>query len=132
MPPITESPEWRALDAHFDEVRDLHLRDLFARDPGRGERLAVREHDAGSQLQRVTPPIVGARPALGERRLDLLRDLIYTNELGLREVRNQVGRGLAPRETVEGPRFIADGYDQVAAARDSLGAGRRCRGVWRG
>jgi glucose-6-phosphate isomerase len=41
MPPITESPEWRALDAHFEEVRDVHLRDLFAGDPDRGERLAL-------------------------------------------------------------------------------------------
>jgi glucose-6-phosphate isomerase len=41
MAPITESPEWRALDAHFAEVRDVHLRDLFASDPARGERLTV-------------------------------------------------------------------------------------------
>ena len=41
MPPITESPEWRALDAHFAELRDTHLRDVFAADPTRGERLTV-------------------------------------------------------------------------------------------
>ncbi len=41
MPPITESPEWRALDAHFTELRDAHLHDLFADDPTRGERLTV-------------------------------------------------------------------------------------------
>ena len=41
MAPITETPEWRALDAHFDAVRDAHLRDLFADDPDRGERLAL-------------------------------------------------------------------------------------------
>jgi glucose-6-phosphate isomerase len=41
MAPITESPEWRALAAHFDETRDLHLRDLFAADTERGERLAL-------------------------------------------------------------------------------------------
>jgi len=41
MAPITESPEWRALDAHFAEQRDVHLRDLFASDPARGERLTV-------------------------------------------------------------------------------------------
>jgi glucose-6-phosphate isomerase len=32
---------WQALEAHFAKVRDLHLRDLFARDAKRGERLAV-------------------------------------------------------------------------------------------
>ncbi len=70
-------------------------------DVSRGERRAVREDDARPQLQRVAPPIVGARPAFGERRLDLLRDLVNANELGLREVRQQVGCGLAGREAVE-------------------------------
>jgi glucose-6-phosphate isomerase len=41
MAPITESKEWRALAAHFDEVREVHLRELFAADPERGERLSV-------------------------------------------------------------------------------------------
>jgi glucose-6-phosphate isomerase len=41
MAPITETPEWRALDAHFESLRDVHLRDLFADDPQRGEELTV-------------------------------------------------------------------------------------------
>ena len=41
MPPITETPEWRALDAHFEEMREAHLRDLFAVDSDRGRRLAL-------------------------------------------------------------------------------------------
>jgi glucose-6-phosphate isomerase len=32
---------WRALEAHHRDVRDLHLRELFADDPGRGERLTA-------------------------------------------------------------------------------------------
>jgi glucose-6-phosphate isomerase len=44
MPPITETPEWRALDAHFSELRDVHLRDLFDADPDRGTSLTA-EHD---------------------------------------------------------------------------------------
>jgi glucose-6-phosphate isomerase len=39
--PLTERPAWRALAAHYDKVRDLHLRTLFADDPGRGERMTV-------------------------------------------------------------------------------------------
>jgi glucose-6-phosphate isomerase len=38
---LTERHAWRALEAHHREVRDLHLRDLFADDPGRGERLTA-------------------------------------------------------------------------------------------
>jgi glucose-6-phosphate isomerase len=38
---ITETPEWRALEAHFEAVRETHLRELFADDPKRGEHLTV-------------------------------------------------------------------------------------------
>ena len=34
-------PAWMALERHHAEVRDVHLRDLFATDPTRGERLAA-------------------------------------------------------------------------------------------
>ncbi|TDC66634.1 glucose-6-phosphate isomerase [Micromonospora sp. KC207] len=37
---ITTTDEWRALAAHAEKLRDAHLRDLFAADPDRGERLA--------------------------------------------------------------------------------------------
>jgi len=39
--PITKHPAWQALEAHYPKVRELHLRDLFANQPDRGERLAV-------------------------------------------------------------------------------------------
>src|SRR3954451_23467054 len=39
---ISETPEWQALAAHHGEIRDRHLRELFAEDPERGSRLAVR------------------------------------------------------------------------------------------
>jgi glucose-6-phosphate isomerase len=37
----TERPAWKALAAHFQQVRNLHLRQLFAEDPERGERLTA-------------------------------------------------------------------------------------------
>jgi len=37
-PPLTGRPAWRALEAHCASIRDLHLRQLFAEDPQRGER----------------------------------------------------------------------------------------------
>jgi glucose-6-phosphate isomerase len=37
----TGLPAWKALDAHYAKLRDRHLRELFADDPKRGERLAV-------------------------------------------------------------------------------------------
>jgi glucose-6-phosphate isomerase len=37
--PVAGRPEWQTLQRHFEEVKGLHLRDLFAGDPDRGERL---------------------------------------------------------------------------------------------
>jgi glucose-6-phosphate isomerase len=42
--PVERTEAWRALAAHAEVVRDLHLRDLFAADPGRAEAMSV---DAG-------------------------------------------------------------------------------------
>ena len=39
--PLTTLAAWRALEAHYPKVRELHLRKLFADDPKRGERLTA-------------------------------------------------------------------------------------------
>jgi glucose-6-phosphate isomerase len=39
--PLTSRPAWSALRAHYAEIADTHLRDLFAADPRRGERFAA-------------------------------------------------------------------------------------------
>lgn len=39
--PLLERPAWQALATHYQQVRDLHLRQLFADDPQRGERLVA-------------------------------------------------------------------------------------------
>jgi glucose-6-phosphate isomerase len=38
--PLAQRPTWKALGEHYQKVRDLHLRTLFAQDPKRGERFA--------------------------------------------------------------------------------------------
>jgi glucose-6-phosphate isomerase len=39
--PLTRRPAWQALEAHYQQMKDVHLRTLFAQDPTRGERLVV-------------------------------------------------------------------------------------------
>ena len=39
--PLRERKAWQALRRHYDEIAGRHLRDLFAEDPGRGERLTA-------------------------------------------------------------------------------------------
>jgi glucose-6-phosphate isomerase len=43
--PITETPEWQALEAHFLDHRRDHLRDLFATEPDRGTTLVAEAGD---------------------------------------------------------------------------------------
>jgi glucose-6-phosphate isomerase len=38
---LTGRPGWKALESHHQKVRELHLRQLFADDPKRGERLTT-------------------------------------------------------------------------------------------
>jgi glucose-6-phosphate isomerase len=42
---LTERPEWKALQRHYERTKDLHLRDLFAQDPERGERMTLEACD---------------------------------------------------------------------------------------
>src|SRR5262249_29128327 len=39
--PLTQRPAWKALKSHYEKIRNIHLRTLFADDPKRGERLTV-------------------------------------------------------------------------------------------
>jgi len=39
--PLTGSPAWKNLEAHFQKVRELHLRGLFATDRERGKRMTA-------------------------------------------------------------------------------------------
>src|SRR5207253_434453 len=38
---VNERRAWNALAAHYQKIRELHLRKLFADDPTRGQRLTV-------------------------------------------------------------------------------------------
>ena len=41
LEPLTNREAWKALQGHYKKIRSLHLRNLFADDPGRGERLTA-------------------------------------------------------------------------------------------
>ena len=64
--PLREQPSWKALEAHFGDVRDTQLSDLFAADPDRGERLAAE--GAGLYLDysknRINDETIGLLTAL--------------------------------------------------------------------
>jgi len=41
MTTLTKRPAWKALALHYKKIKPLHLRELFAADPKRGQRLTV-------------------------------------------------------------------------------------------
>ena len=38
---LTDRPAWKALQAHYNQIHNRHLRTLFSEEPNRGERLTV-------------------------------------------------------------------------------------------
>ncbi|MGZ5157085.1 MAG: glucose-6-phosphate isomerase [Caldimonas sp.] len=89
VPALTTLPAWQALVDHHAEIGSLHLRELFAGDPGRGERLVVEA--AGLYLDysknRITDETMRRLVALaearglGERIASMFRgDVINTTE----------------------------------------------------
>ena len=82
-PPITETEAWKALSAHFEEVQGTHLRDLFADDPGRGERLTVEVGDlyVDFSKQRLTEQTISLLVAVAEEAGVLeRRDAMFAGE----------------------------------------------------
>ena len=45
MSKLKETSAWQALEAHYDTVKDLQMRNLFAEDPGRFDRFSLRSND---------------------------------------------------------------------------------------
>jgi glucose-6-phosphate isomerase len=63
-----ERPAWKALEEHYQKVRNVHLRSLFADDPRRGEHLTAE--GAGIYLDysknRITDDTIGLLVSLAE------------------------------------------------------------------
>ncbi len=72
--PLTERPSWKALLQHHAQLEPLHLRNLFADDPGRAERFTLDAE--GLRLDY-------SKNRITEKTMQLLLDL--ANESGLRE-----------------------------------------------
>jgi glucose-6-phosphate isomerase len=111
---ISQSEAWAALRKHHGRMRDVHLRTLFAEDPGRGERLAL---EAASlyldySKNRVTDETLRLLLALAEAAgLRARIDAMFSGEkINVTEQRAALHVALrAPR----GTRILVDGQDVV-------------------
>jgi glucose-6-phosphate isomerase len=114
-PSLTSRPEWKALEAHQRAVREMHLRELFSKDPGRGERLAAEA--AGLYLDysknRVTDETLRLLLALAEATAVRTRieGMFAGARINVTEQRPVLHVALrAPR----GASIVVDGEDVVA------------------
>ena len=110
--PLPERKSWQALKRHYDEISGQHLRELFAGDPGRGERLTAEA--AGLYLDysknRVTEETLGLLIALAEAAgLRARIDAMFSGEkINITEGRAVLHVALrAPRDR----RILVDGVD---------------------
>ena len=136
--PIVETAEWKALAAHYADVGHLHLRDLFAADPGRGETFSVSAGDLHLDYSknRITAETVDLLVDLAERaglrqRIDAMFSGSRINVTEDRAVLHVALR--AP----EGESIVVDGEEVVAAVHAVLTrmedfARRLCEGEWTG
>ncbi|MEV4005258.1 glucose-6-phosphate isomerase [Actinomadura sp. NPDC049753] len=138
MADITESPEWTALAEHQAAIAGRHLRELFAEDPGRADRMTVTAGDLylDYSKHRVTGETLTLLTALAERaglraRIEAMFGGEHINVSEDRAVLHTALR-LPPGEalTVDGQDVAAD----VHAVLDRMAdfAGRVRSGEWTG
>ena len=135
---MKETPAWGALQAHYEKVKDIHLRQLFADDPDRGERFTVE----GANLyldyskNRITDETVRLLVQLArERGVAERRDAMFRGEkINVTEKRAVLHVALrAPK----GASIVVDGHNvvpEVHAVLDKMAnfSNRIRRGEWRG
>ncbi|MFE7315097.1 glucose-6-phosphate isomerase [Streptomyces sp. NPDC057555] len=79
---LDQSPTWTALSKHREQLREVHLRELFAKDPGRAGRLTLQVGDLHLDY---------SKHLVTDETLRLLRELAAAS--GVAELRDAMFRG---------------------------------------
>jgi glucose-6-phosphate isomerase len=119
---IDQTPEWQALVRHHEAVKDTHLRELFATDPGRGESLTCEAGDLylDWSKHRVTAETVGLLVAMAERAgLRQRIDAMFAGER-INVTENRAVLHVALRAP-EGSSILVDGHNVVPDVHEVLG-----------
>ncbi|HXC84672.1 MAG TPA: glucose-6-phosphate isomerase [Trebonia sp.] len=124
--PLRERKAWQALERHYAEISGVHLRELFASDPGRGERLTAQA--AGIFLDysknRVTDETMRLLLELAaESGVQERRDAMFRGEhINVSENRAVLHVALRMPATAH---LVVDGQDVIKDVHDVLSRMRR-------
>jgi glucose-6-phosphate isomerase len=119
--PLRERPAFAALTKHHSELVSRHLRELFAEDPTRGERLCAEA--AGLYLDysknRITDETLGLLLQLAQQsELERRRDMMFAGErINVSEHRSVLHVAL---RMPKGTSLVVDGVDVVAEVHGVL------------
>ncbi len=138
MSALTESREWKALQDHHAEVKDLHMRDLFEQDKDRFEKFSVRS--SGLMLDysknRITDETMKRLCDLARAcGVEEKRDRMYAGE-HINSTEDRAVFHVALRNRSDRP-MVVDGEDVMPEVRSVLNQMRRFvldvrKGKWRG
>jgi glucose-6-phosphate isomerase len=138
MSALTESPAWRALAAHRDEMTSVHVRDLFAADPKRFGAFSLEVDDilVDFSKNRVTSETLGLLFALA-RQAGVFdwRDKMFAGEK-INRTEDRAVLHVALRNRSNRP-ILVDGKDVMPEVNDVLAKMREFTdsvrsGAWKG
>ncbi len=114
MTRIVDTAEWHALTEHYEQLRSVHLRDLFAADPTRGDSMYLEAGDIylDYSKNRLTADTMRLLFALARRaNVESLRDAMFAGEkINVTERRAVLHVALrAPRDA----HLVVDGVDVI-------------------
>jgi glucose-6-phosphate isomerase len=119
--PLRQRSAWQALERHHAQIAGQHLRDLFAADPGRGERLTAEAEDIylDYSKNRVTDETMALLVSLArETGVPERRDAMFRGEhINVSEDRAVLHVALRMPRDVS---LVVDGEDVVAEVHEVL------------
>jgi glucose-6-phosphate isomerase len=138
MTALTQSPAWQALVRHHAAVRDVSMRELFAKDPARFEHFSLELDDVliDYSKNRVTAETMALLMDLARQaQVAGWRDRMFSGER-INRTENRPVLHVALRNRSMRP-ILVDGVDVMPGVRDVLAKMRKFTdsvrsGVWRG
>jgi glucose-6-phosphate isomerase len=118
---LIQRPAWKALEAHYQTIKDTHLRQLFAADAKRGERLVIEDVDLyfDYSKNRITDETIRLLVALATEcgLRDRIGAMFRGDKINITENRAVLHTALrAPRESI----ILVDGENVVPAVHTVL------------